>query len=535
MAVDLRKFQYLIIDDFADMRSMIRSMLVSYGVSRMDMAANGKDAVNLLSKGNYDVILCDYNLGDGKDGQQVLEEARDKNYIRYDTAFLMLTAENTMEMVMGAVEYLPDDYLSKPFNKDMLRSRLEKVIERKMELADVVKKYQKGLYGEALEICDKKIEHNPRSATEILKFKAEILMKTARYEEAGAIYEKILAKRDVPWAMVGLGKVRFHAHQYLDAKNIFQRIIEINKTHMEAYDWLAKSMVALGDKKEAIGVLSAATEISPKSILRQTELGNLAYEEQDMEVAGKAFKKAVQIGCNSIYQAPANYTKLARIQSKTSGKDAMSTLSKLRNDYGRSDEANLHAALAESETLRGMGRENDAKKAYAEANSLYKKASVKFSRDIVMEMANASIANGEKERGVEILRGLVMNHHADNGLLKQVQDIFSSAGIPDEGQLVIKSAIKEVVDLNNRGTELAKAGKLDEAISLLEKAVGNMPDNSTINLNIANVLLMYIKANGKNDSLLYKARQYLDHAHRIDPDNENYMKTQDIYERIMSS
>ena len=69
MGVDLISKSYLVIDDFADMRSMIRSMLVAYGVTNIDMAANGKDALKLLSKKSYDVVLCDYNLGEGKDGQ----------------------------------------------------------------------------------------------------------------------------------------------------------------------------------------------------------------------------------------------------------------------------------------------------------------------------------------------------------------------------------------------------------------------------------------------------------------------------------
>ena len=139
MGVDLASKSYLVIDDFADMRSMLRSMLVAYGVTNIEMAGNGKDAIKMLAKKTYDVVLCDYNLGEGKDGQQLLEEGKDKGLIPYSTAFLMITAENTMEMVMGAVEYLPDDYLSKPFNKDMLRSRLEKVIVRKDDLHGIVK------------------------------------------------------------------------------------------------------------------------------------------------------------------------------------------------------------------------------------------------------------------------------------------------------------------------------------------------------------------------------------------------------------
>lgn len=536
MGVDLISKSYLVIDDFADMRSMLRSMLVAYGVTNIDMAGNGKDALKLLAKKSYDVVLCDYNLGEGKDGQQVLEEAKDQGFIQYSTAFLMITAENTMEMVMGAVEYLPDDYLSKPFNKDMLRSRLEKVIIRKDDLHDVVKLLNKEQYEDAIALCDDKLGKNPRNLTELIKLKAEILMKAERYADAAAIFESVLAKRDAPWAMLGMGKVNFYTQKYMQAKEIFQQIIDANKTHMEAYDWLAKTALELGDQKEALHVLAKATEISPKSIVRQMELGNLALKENDLGVATKAFKKAVHVGCNSIYQTPSNYSKLAKILSKNSGKEALSVLAKLRGDYGKGDdEANLHAAISESLVLKDLGRDSEAQKAYAEASKLYDKSGGDVSRDVVMEMATACLANDDKDRGLLMLQSLVRNNHQDQEVLAQVQEVFGSVGMEVEGQGVIKAAIEEVVKLNNAGTQLAKSGKLEEAISFFEKAVRNMPDNSTINMNIANVLLMHMKAKGKSDNYLYKVRQHLERVQRRDPNNENYRKLNAAYEKMAAS
>ena len=100
---------------------------------------------------------------------------------------------------------------------------------------------------------------------------------------------------------------------------------------------------------------------------------------------------------------------------------------------------------------------------------------------------------------------------------------------------MIETAIREVVNLNNKGTQLAKLGRLDEAINLFEKAARNMPDNSTINMNIANVLMMYMKANGKNDNYLYRVRQHLERVRRLDPGNENYRKLNVTYEKFMAS
>ena len=134
MAIDLSNKRFLIIDDFGDMRTMIRHMIESYGATEIDMASNGKEAVRLMARHRYDIVLCDYNLGEGQDGQQILEEARHRRLIGLAALFIMITAENTSQMVMGAVEYYPDDYLSKPFNKLVLKTRLERLLARKGDL-----------------------------------------------------------------------------------------------------------------------------------------------------------------------------------------------------------------------------------------------------------------------------------------------------------------------------------------------------------------------------------------------------------------
>ena len=68
----------LVIDDYPDIRGSIRRMLVNFGVHNVDTAVNGEDAIQKCEENNYDIILADYNLGDNKSGQQILEEMRFK-------------------------------------------------------------------------------------------------------------------------------------------------------------------------------------------------------------------------------------------------------------------------------------------------------------------------------------------------------------------------------------------------------------------------------------------------------------------------
>jgi len=533
MAIDLTNKKFLIIDDFSDMRSMLKHMILSYGAKDIDTAANGKDAVKLLTKHQYDIVLCDYNLGEGMDGQQVLEEAKFKNLLRFSTAFIMVTAENTMEMVMGAVEYQPDEYLSKPFNKDALKSRLEKILQKKSDFEDIERAVQKGKFSEAIDICDKQIATQPKNLTEFLKLKAHLCIKVGKYNDAADIYEKVLADRSTPWAKLGLGQVRFYNGDFLEARDIFRELVEENENHLEAYDWLAKTMVELEDYDEAEKAYLAAVEKSPKAIQRQMALGDLALKTEKYNVAEKAFKKAVILGRDSVYKKASNYTKQAKAMSKSgSGNDALKILKNMRKEFSDDEGATLQASISECMIYKDMNKEEEAQQAYEEATKLFETAGSKVAPDVTLEMAKACLVAGEKDKGLEIIKDVVKNHHEDQALLVEAQSTFDAVGMESEGKTLISNTRDEIVKLNNKGVKLAEDGNLEEAISYFEKAVKEMPENKTINLNTAKVLLMYMSQHGKNDRYLYQVRQHLERVHKADSTNSSYQQLWGVYEKM---
>ena len=74
------------------MRQLLREMLVPLEPTRIVVGKNGKEAITLLEKNAFDIVLCDYKLGNGKDGQQVLEEARHRNLLSHAAIFFIITA-----------------------------------------------------------------------------------------------------------------------------------------------------------------------------------------------------------------------------------------------------------------------------------------------------------------------------------------------------------------------------------------------------------------------------------------------------------
>ena len=126
MALDLipyHKKRVLIIEDLAEMRSSMKSMLSTLGVQEIETVNNGEEALAKLARKTYHIIFSDYELGRGKDGQQILEEIRYSALIPASTVYIMVTAAQTVEMVMGALECEPDGYIAKPVTLEILRTR----------------------------------------------------------------------------------------------------------------------------------------------------------------------------------------------------------------------------------------------------------------------------------------------------------------------------------------------------------------------------------------------------------------------------
>jgi len=534
MALDLSHKKILCVDDFPEMRSMVRKMAVAFRGQDVDDAKNGVDAVKAMEKKKYDIILCDYNLGEGKDGQQVLEEAKHRELINYATIFMMITAENTVEMVMGAMEYHPDGYLSKPFTKTEFAARLEKILEKKADLADIEKAIQRKDNLGAIALCNEKLVSNPKNAFEVLRIKADLCEKIGDFAEAGSIYEKVLSNRDVPWAALGLARVRYQTKDYMMAKEMLQDLIEKNNSFVEAYDWLAKTYDALGDLQQAQRILSDAVQISPKAILRQKALAEVAYKNKDLDMAETACKRVVRIGKTSCFKNPDDYSSLAKVYlDKKSPTDALKVMSNVREEFGNQPEANLHAAVMEGRIYKDLGQNDAAEKAINEATLIFGSLAGNVPTNVAMDLAKSCFALGKKEQGENLVKYVVRNHHEDEAVLKQAQALFTELGMADEGQALISSTRQEVIDVNNKGVQLAKEGKLEESIEFFAKAASGMPDNHTINLNAAQSLIMHMQKNGKNDKYLYQTRQYLDRVRQHDPTNEKYQKLLAVYKKVL--
>ncbi|WP_456381199.1 homeostatic response regulator transcription factor HsrA [Hydrogenimonas sp.] len=86
-----------------------------------DSAENFKDGDYLLGIRNYDLILTDLELPDGK-GTDLIPLAKSKNP---KTSVIILSAHDTKEVEIESLRSGADDYIRKPFDLDVLLARVE--------------------------------------------------------------------------------------------------------------------------------------------------------------------------------------------------------------------------------------------------------------------------------------------------------------------------------------------------------------------------------------------------------------------------
>jgi CheY-like chemotaxis protein len=527
--------KYLVVDDFGDMRTMIKGLLRNLGATDIDAVRDGKEAITFMERNRYDVVLCDYNLGPGKDGQQVLEEARHRRLVGVDAIFVMITAENTREMVMGAVEYEPDSYLSKPFTKELLRTRLDKLFQRKADLSPINDALSVQNYKEAVRLLDERIARKPKNLADLIKLKADLLYESGAYDGAADIYERVLASREVPWARLGLGKVYFAKKQFVEAQETFQSLIANFKSLTPAYDWLAKAQRAMGFAREAQQTLATAVALSPKAIVRQQALGELAMQNKDFGLAESSFEKAVKLGRHSIYNHPSLHAGLAK--SKTAGgkhEEAMGVVRAIADAFDGSPEAAFYAKASEATVLQNQGDTAAAENCLAEAEKRVRDLGHAGPADVSLELARVSLHLGHKEKAAEILRTAVENNHEDEEVLRQVTEAYREHKLGDNPEGAVQDIRQGIVDMNNRGVKLITSGEFDAAIALFEKAAEAMAGNKVVALNAARSLILKMEKQGKVREEMAKASKYIERCKQLAPNDARLLQVLKRYQRLVA-
>ena len=517
MAINLASKKILLIENQAIMRETVKHILGLFGARFIVETESGINAIAAMRIDRFDIVLCDYNLPKGKNGQQVLEEARHLKLLPINAIFIMVTFEQRMEMVLSAVDNRPDDYLIKPFNRQQLLTRIERCHGRKTYLSTIENEIDSGNLYQAIRNCEKLLQlDDKKMRMQLLKMQAELTLKVGDFKKAEEIYQEILHERELPWARLGLGVVAFFLGYYDQAIKTFQDLIEQYPVMLEAYDWLVKAHESIGNDEHAVSSLNSAVTISPMSILRQKKLASLADKTENLPVAKKAYTATIKLGKNSIHRSSGDYSGLANVYLKNNAaNEALKILYELNQQFHNDPEAKLRAALLETQIHQAKGNKALAQQAYDKAFKLNEQFNKQLSRELRLEMAKTFYLNGNGEICDEILTDLIKTNIDDKLFIKDIVTMCNAIIGEEHAEALIQHIKKELVDINNKGVSLFQEGNIKEALAVFEKAIAKMPDNHTIILNMIKIIIHDIKTSKPSPEKIMSAQSYINKAIQV--------------------
>jgi two-component system chemotaxis response regulator CheY len=112
----------LVVDDSRAIRLIIGRILRELGFS-VSEASNGREALDALGSLPVPrVIMVDWNMPE-MNGLEFVRAAR-LNEALAGTRLIMITSENEIGRVQEALEAGADEYIMKPFSRDMIQEKL---------------------------------------------------------------------------------------------------------------------------------------------------------------------------------------------------------------------------------------------------------------------------------------------------------------------------------------------------------------------------------------------------------------------------
>ena len=112
----------LVIDDSKAIRLILGQMLKEMGFE-VSSAGHGLEALDRLKEvGKVDLALVDWNMPEMNGFEFVCAVRKDEKY--NDMRLMMVTTETEMSQVIKALEAGANEYVMKPFTKEIIREKI---------------------------------------------------------------------------------------------------------------------------------------------------------------------------------------------------------------------------------------------------------------------------------------------------------------------------------------------------------------------------------------------------------------------------
>jgi two-component system response regulator PilR (NtrC family) len=198
----------LVVDDELSMRELLEVMLEKEKY-RVTCAENGKNAISLIKKNDYDLVLTDIRLGDVT-GIEVLRAAKQKNH---HTVVVIISAYASTETAVVAIKDGAYDFIPKPIDNNELRQTIANALNLKTiehEKAIIDDSLKKQMHFDRIVGNSPRMQHIYELIRQVAKTKTNILITgesgTGKELIASAIHEES-DRQDQEFVVVNCGGI----------------------------------------------------------------------------------------------------------------------------------------------------------------------------------------------------------------------------------------------------------------------------------------------------------------------------------------
>ena len=517
---DNSNLSVLVIDPNPGMRGSLQNMLNQASITKIEFAVNSGTAIKQLARRNYDIILCEYDLSggtDGQDGQQLLEDLRHHKLIGLLTIFIMLTSEGVYSKVVSAAELTPTDYILKPFTVDVLSQRITRALDRRTAFLPIYQQIGLGNLREAIKSCITAESANPRYAGEFVRLRAELHVSLNELAEAEQVYSEVLAAaKPAGWAQLGLGRTLFAQGRTEEAEKVLAILVVDNPKLMAAYDLLARCREAGGDAAGAQKILEDAVIISPHVVRRLRRLGEVALEAGDVGAAEKSFKQVVAKAKYSEFRDPEDHVNLVKtLIKKGDPGQASGVIRDMEKNLRGSPNLEVCRALSVALVHESEGqREAAAEELGAAVGAV--RSSTGLSSALKIGLAKSCLANKLDKEASEVMLA-VMNDVASGVSLQQAMGVFAKAGRQDLAEVMGAQLKQQSQNLLTVAAEKTNMGDLKGAVQTLLEALHKSPSNLQVMIALANGILRQLGELGWDHQLAETCHRQIETIRKLDP------------------
>lgn len=485
----------LVVDDFSSFRSTLVGMLNRLGVKRIEEATRSQEVIKWCQEREFDIILCDYNLGSGRNGQHILEELRFKNLIHRRNLFLMVTAEASKEMVLSAYDCEPDDYLMKPLNLKVLEQRMTRLVHQRDALLPAYRLLDGGKPEAAIAALEAIVREPGRHAIVAQKLLGQLYLESERWDDAEKLYRSNMENRQLDWAQLGVAKVALARGQLPQARTCLEALVKNSRLFLPAHDSLAAVYEQQRDFDGMLACIQSAVQLSPRSLFRQRKLAQVAMEQGEIKHAVDASLEAMKLGELSCHRSPKDALLFLSVAGNAleAGVDcghidladeAKKCFNRLSSDQSLADAEHIQAQLMTARVYALKGNEQKAIQ-LAEGGLTQLEESGQTDLDVGLAQYAYLVSVDELPAANALADKIIAEHGED--------DIH-----PDKLDKLLVDPQNErnrqrVAELNKTGIEFYSAGAHDEALAYFRRATLLFPRHVGLQLNYLQTLIGQLK------------------------------------------